>query len=89
MQLPIHLHKILNTTKNTPLCLHLLFKVNYSFDWQQPFLLLQDKVALKNITIIVSMKAPGVDFRGLATQKQHFLLEFAIPSRKFKPFVRA
>jgi hypothetical protein len=35
--------KFMQVSKNTPLCLHMLYKVNYSFDWQQPFLLLQDE----------------------------------------------
>jgi hypothetical protein len=50
------------------LILHLigLNWINYSFDCQQPFLLLRDEVTLKNITITVNMKAPGADFRGLS-----------------------
>jgi len=32
---------IIHVPRISPFCLHLLFKVNYSFDQQQPFLLLQ------------------------------------------------
>jgi hypothetical protein len=38
------------------------------------FLLLQDEVTFKNITINVSMKAPGADFRG--AENPNILLGF-------------
>jgi hypothetical protein len=46
-----HKKLILQVSKRSPLCLHLLCKVNYSFEWQQPFLLLRDEEVYNNYTL--------------------------------------